>query len=452
MGSIYQNAHLTIAAVSSSNSSGGCFMKDRRLDVCLKISNNMDQIHILGARVLDKKGSAVSVNDINDHYPLLTRAWVLQEYFLSPRLLQCNYGEFTFECLESSRCECSSKLAPHQQVTREWLGSLSFTHRQRLSRTTAGFKRGAILAWKHDAMVCWKDIIRIYMQLELSYPSDVLRAISGCAQALALHLNLNYVAGIWQEMLPTDLLWYVNPPKKRVASKARPTDSWAPSWSWASVQMGQTIKHIDCHGVIPVCASKLTRNLLLRDAIKEVHCEPESASNSSGKPKDVYLRFNAVLYPWYLRWFCQTAQLHTHSMRKRHWAIDLHIKRLNPLDECINETQGLSVNAETYELRLDARLRREALEIEMFSHCIGDASHRCGLSQIYLLRALQIEGLPRTFDAFLLLERISPVNGKPNCYRRIGLMTLAEEGADRRTWDEIILGRIEPRQEEFWLF
>jgi hypothetical protein len=451
MGSIYQNSYLTIAAVSSRKSSGGCFTKTRRPDVCLKASDHIHETHLIGARILDKKGYAVSVEEVIKHYPLLTRAWVLQEYFLSPRLLQCNYGEFTFECLQSSCCECSSKLPPHQKVVRDWLGDLSFTHRQRLSRTTDGFKRGARLAWKHEAMICWKDIVRKYMQLELSYPADVLPAISGCAQALMLHLNIDYVAGMWQQTLSTDLLWYVSPPGSQAASKQRPANSWAPSWSWASVQMGQNIVFLDCYKSLST--DHIANNLLLRNAIKEVHCEPESASNPFGRMKYGCLSISAMLYPWYLRYFCLAArQQQQHTLRHKRWAIDLHIQRGNIFDECTNEKQGLVIDISSYTLYLDAPLPRKAVAIETFNSCIGDPERRCGLSQIYLLHGLHKMSLSKALDVFLMLERIPPVNGKQNCYQRVGFLMLDRAIGDKQTWDEIVQGRMEPRQEEFWLF
>ncbi|KAF2794151.1 HET-domain-containing protein, partial [Melanomma pulvis-pyrius CBS 109.77] len=228
MGSIYQNAYLTIAAVSSPSSSEGCFIKDKWPDICFLVSDNANDAHLIGARVLDKKGILVSLEDTKQHYPLLSRAWVFQERLLSRRILLCNYGEFAFECLESSICECNSSLAPHPRSdlgqNLKWLGNLDFNH-TRLLKSSTSLGPGAIKSWK--------TIIETYMQLELSYLSDTLPAIAGCAQVMALHLNHNYVAGLWEETLPTDLLWYVQARKGRTVPKPRAKGSTAPSWSWA---------------------------------------------------------------------------------------------------------------------------------------------------------------------------------------------------------------------------
>lgn len=137
------------------------------------------------------------------------------------------------------------------------------------------------------------------MQLELSYASDVLPAITGCAQLLSVNLRLTYVAGVWKELLSTDLLWYVSPEKRRTY-KLRPVDSTALSWSWGSVAMNQAITY----GVNPINSGWLKSNVLLDDAIREVYCEPESVTNPFGKVKAAYLKLNATLYPWYLCYFC----------------------------------------------------------------------------------------------------------------------------------------------------
>lgn len=56
MDSIYQNAHLTIAAVSSPKSSDGCFMGARWPDICMIVEHTTKEAFIVSARVLDKGG------------------------------------------------------------------------------------------------------------------------------------------------------------------------------------------------------------------------------------------------------------------------------------------------------------------------------------------------------------------------------------------------------------
>jgi len=43
----------------------------------------------------------------NEKYPLLARAWVLQERLLAPRTLHIFQTEIAWECMEGSHCECT---------------------------------------------------------------------------------------------------------------------------------------------------------------------------------------------------------------------------------------------------------------------------------------------------------------------------------------------------------
>ena len=233
MGFIYQKAYLTIAAISSPNSSGGCFLKDKWPDECIKLSDSSIQEYTIGARILDRKGPPVTDDDIEDHYPILKRGWVFQERLMSTRLVMCNYGEFTFECLRSTRCECKSALAPHLGRNSRWATNLNFTQQRRflLQEAQGALSQGERDAWKDNALKYWKTIVKTYMQLELGHPSSVLPAIAGCAQTFAPSLKLTYIAGMWKETLATDLLWYVLPIKAKSGPKSRPKGTTAPSWS-----------------------------------------------------------------------------------------------------------------------------------------------------------------------------------------------------------------------------
>lgn len=305
MGSIYQNASLTVAIVASPDSSKGCFVKDKWPDRCFAILDESSESHLIGARMLDKRchsRTGASALEIEKYYPLLNRAWVFQERLLSPRYLQCTYGEFVFECLQSTRCECGSGLPPHLPLrslyeycpSKQKLGVLAFQTSEH-SPNFLGFAKDP-----------WKTIVSAYMRIELSVPSDVMPAIAGCAQAMALRYRLNYVAGLWRETLLTDLMWYVRLQVMQSTSRRRPPDSTAPSWSWASVAIGQAIAHIGGQAEVNHLPSRC--ELLLEDAIREIHCEPESVTNPFGKLREAYLRIDAVLYLWYLRSFCTVAE------------------------------------------------------------------------------------------------------------------------------------------------
>jgi hypothetical protein len=443
MGYIYQNARLTIAAVSSPTSSDGCFINDKWPDICMLLSDKAGESHLVGARVLDGRGQAVSTEEVNEHFPLLTRGWVYQERLLSTRFLQCNYGELAFECLEDSHCECKSIIAPHNGGTRKGKGkhkairSVKFTSQRHLL-TSGKENRVQILHY-------WQTVIQMYMELKLTVPADVLPAIAGCAQLLGTSLGLTYVAGLWKELLPTDLLWHVK--QRRHVKMARPGESTAPSWSWASVAMEQTIVHIDGHR----SPAWKTSEILLRDQILEVHCKPLSLTNPFGKVKPAYLQFNAVLYPWYLRTICTMAKWKRPG-NERYYTRDLYFKRPKSSFPCTTYVQELVFDSATIELSLDVRVGLEGFEEETFTNCINDVAPHCSLTPIYLLPALHKENLPRALDVLLVLRQVASEAGKPSCYKRIGLLKVTNEAANVKTWSELVNERMMAREEIFRLY
>jgi hypothetical protein len=443
MGYIYQNARLTIAAVSSPTSSDGCFINDKWPDICMLLSDKAGESHLVGARVLDGRGQAVSTEEVNEHFPLLTRGWVYQERLLSTRFLQCNYGELAFECLEDSHCECKSIIAPHNGGTRKGKGkhkairSVKFTSQRHLL-TSGKENRVQILHY-------WQTVIQMYMELKLTVPADVLPAIAGCAQLLGTSLGLTYVAGLWKELLPTDLLWHVK--QRRHVKMARPGESTAPSWSWASVAMEQTIVHIDGHR----SPAWKTSEILLRDQILEVHCKPLSLTNPFGKVKPAYLQFNAVLYPWYLRTICTMAKWKRPG-NERYYTRDLYFKRPKSSFPCTTYVQELVFDSATIELSLDVRVGLEGFEEETFTNCINDVAPHCSLTPIYLLPALHKENSPRALDVLLVLGRVASEAGKLSCYKRIGLLKVTNEATNVKTWSELVNESMTAREETFRLY
>ena len=88
----------------------------------------------------------------------------------------------------------------------------------------------------------WFEIIQDYSKRKLTISKDKLIAISGLAHSyyeregpLGASRETwkggrrgKYAAGVWEADMPSALLW-------QTWSAQRPSDYWAPSWSWASV-------------------------------------------------------------------------------------------------------------------------------------------------------------------------------------------------------------------------
>jgi hypothetical protein len=97
------------------------------------------------------------------------------------------------------------------------------------------------------------------MHLNITYSSDILPALPGCAKIFSQISGDQYLAGFWEGSIAVDLAWYIeiranaNKPdvsdpgaieRRAMYSMPKPRSaSWtAPSWSWASV--GNICSHL----------------------------------------------------------------------------------------------------------------------------------------------------------------------------------------------------------------
>ncbi|KAF9779695.1 hypothetical protein IL306_001291 [Fusarium sp. DS 682] len=135
------------------------------------------------------------------------RAWTLQEWVLSPRVLHINKMT-QWDCWESYGNE--------------------MTVRQ---MEPATLQRNLVLLGESGS---WEAIVESFTKRKITYDKDRLPALSGMAQAYQEKTGCNYFAGLWLEDMPAALTW------KRKGEKSSRSSGFAegsiPSWSWASVE------------------------------------------------------------------------------------------------------------------------------------------------------------------------------------------------------------------------
>ncbi|GAB1316211.1 hypothetical protein MFIFM68171_06421 [Madurella fahalii] len=130
-----------------------------------------------------------------------TLAWVFQERFLSPRVIQFGKRLLTWDCLKG----------PAAEIFPDGLPDL----RQRSSS-------GSFKSFDPSGVAS-----------EYSY-FNALIAFCGVAKHMAGFLKDGYVAGMWRRYLEGELLWYVE--KDTLGRKSsRSAEYRALSWSWASI-------------------------------------------------------------------------------------------------------------------------------------------------------------------------------------------------------------------------
>ncbi|KAH9205888.1 heterokaryon incompatibility protein-domain-containing protein, partial [Leptodontidium sp. 2 PMI_412] len=121
--------------------------------------------------------------------PASQRGWVLQERFLSMRILHFAKSEIYWEDSSYSRVEAKN---------RPW-----------------------------SAVDEWLNIVERYSLCYLTKESDKLPAIAGIASNFQKRTGYSYFAGIWSEDIHCGLLWLGINAKLR-----RPKTRRAPSWAW----------------------------------------------------------------------------------------------------------------------------------------------------------------------------------------------------------------------------
>ncbi|KAM5520115.1 tol protein [Fusarium oxysporum f. sp. phaseoli] len=170
--------------------------------------------------------------------PLRKRAWVFQEWYLSPRSLILAHSQLWWHCRKRVACE--------QHPENHWN-----------ERSLEGMKDSKQKAkpWLSGAQI-WETYVREYVGTRLTQESDRLIAFAGVAQGFGqsqkeIHDQYDpenirpdllvdvsskifdqYLAGLWRSHLPQALCWGTD---NTFTRSMRTSAYTAPSWSWASM-------------------------------------------------------------------------------------------------------------------------------------------------------------------------------------------------------------------------
>ncbi|KAH7254742.1 hypothetical protein MRS44_016594 [Fusarium solani] len=208
---IYENSHVTLAAASSPSGQGGLFYNSPKIEIAGTIPES-GQKYRLFARF--------NFNHRFFDYPLMNRAWVMQERLLSPRTLYFTSQELVWECRSRNVCQCSPILGGFQAQV------YGFPDNSKLQPAEAHLDTSALVSK-------WYEVVEIYTQLKLSHPGDKLMAIDGIAQYMAPMRESQHFAGLWADSFVPDLAWATDPFDEE---KSRAPEWRAPTWSWASLE------------------------------------------------------------------------------------------------------------------------------------------------------------------------------------------------------------------------
>lgn len=220
MGQVYSNALCNIAATASSSPDQGFFrLRNHHVLERTEITSSWADYHNSKYHVLDR---LVFRNHFLES-PLLQRAWVTQEHYLSQRFLHFGAQQVFWECRETIATEMYKNGVPLDIACD---GIITKTDDMKWEDMSDEDRCDKVYT-------VWCDLVHNYSGYGLTVETDKLIAISGIAKRIREICNDEYLAGMWNAHLPIGLLWRVWRPRRPYAlSKAYR----APSWSWASVK------------------------------------------------------------------------------------------------------------------------------------------------------------------------------------------------------------------------
>ena len=198
-----------------------------------------------------------------------TRGWILQEQLLSPRILYYGRKQLYWDCISQSASEVfpvGVSLLDDTNSGETWAFRL-------IRRTIAGKgDPGGLTKLIADV---WIYVVENYSARALTKPSDKLIALQGVIAALEGVLDYPSVAGMWQQELWKQLIWWVASSASDVPSD-HPFS--APTWSWLSVEGAVNHHHSMRMYKHPVRLDDLTPLPDLRCAITTLRAEPTKVS------------------------------------------------------------------------------------------------------------------------------------------------------------------------------
>ncbi|RDW62323.1 hypothetical protein BP6252_11756 [Coleophoma cylindrospora] len=219
MPAVYQQSYVTLSASSAAESTDG-FLRDREFD-----HTEEDMIPCLINLYHDstQQGQVLAHDESASHSkfqgkdPILNRAWTLQEALLSPRLLEFSAGQVRWRCSQQRTSDSYKSALDNRFMISEHISQASHHLQDPRLRELE-----------------WQKILTQYWPRDVRYERDRLLAISALARVFgqcATKPGERYLAGMWENALPFNLLWHVTELNGELTDGYR-----APTWSWASLK------------------------------------------------------------------------------------------------------------------------------------------------------------------------------------------------------------------------
>ncbi|KAF2855537.1 hypothetical protein T440DRAFT_156955 [Plenodomus tracheiphilus IPT5] len=217
MGAIFGNCVLSIAALTSDDSSVGCCYTHRLplihipCDILTREGNILQLEAPLAKRSYQRSHPGNMGH--SDSPTLHRRAWVVQERTLAPRTLYFSSAGIYWECNSHDESDLSKIYTRRKPLHYPFLKE--------------NLKAGAALIFQGQKPMLWHNqwwqLLETYTKCDLTFISDRWNAISGMANIFAAVSQLSLVHGMWRKELAKEMLWKVAGASGNRLSNGRPT-------------------------------------------------------------------------------------------------------------------------------------------------------------------------------------------------------------------------------------
>lgn len=304
---VYRNSYCNISATAAINSSQPLYVeRDPQHLWGNEVNFNTEDVLKVGAelqRSRDPQGHEALIQRCSivdpslwqrkvESAPVNTRAWVLQERLLAPRVLHFCEDQIAWECRELDASESAAT-----GIARDELKNGTIRDRVRLKGLVAPeygpkLTSNSQADFAFQAHQNWKLIIERYSLTNLTKAKDKLIALAGIAEQMSTQVGAPYVAGMWgNKYFASQLLWRVEPQfknQKFLYPSRRPKFYRAPSFSWAAIDAPQGIH----------CGeTQEEEKLLIKVTEVDVHPEPQPNSKFGLVKEGGYLKLECQKLP-----------------------------------------------------------------------------------------------------------------------------------------------------------
>lgn len=239
MGLIYKNSTVTIAAANAKTVNDG-FLRHWSVDHGSAVLPFLlpSKATVGSVKVVQCKFSQTA-----GWWPLDRRAWTLQEYLLSPRLLIFGAGGPVWQC----QIQHYEPIVPSdkffttelQRLPQKVFSAIQLPKNSNSQVHTSNGMRASNTARREQQQI-WKSLVENYSAREITYASDRPEAIAGITNELSRIWGDQCTFGIWKSNFVSQLCWIAWTPTLWNKSHAVPG---VPSWSWIGVN--RAVRHAD---------------------------------------------------------------------------------------------------------------------------------------------------------------------------------------------------------------